>query len=66
VSTPAVCEQTVPPLSTMHAPGARLGAAGVDALLALLGTATVPPREIVPCRLVDSGSTGPVPMALTA
>jgi DNA-binding LacI/PurR family transcriptional regulator len=66
VSTPAVCEQTVPPLSTMHAPGARLGAAGVDALLALLGTATVPPPEIVPCRLVDSGSTGPVPMALTA
>lgn len=66
VSTPAVCEQTVPPLSTMHAPGARLGAAGVDALLALLGTATVPPREIVPCRLVDSGSTGPVPMVLTA
>ncbi|HEY0239087.1 MAG TPA: LacI family DNA-binding transcriptional regulator [Friedmanniella sp.] len=66
VSTPAVCEQTVPPLTTLHAPGARLGAAGVDALLALLGTGRVPPREIVPCRLVESGSTGPAPLVLTA
>lgn len=61
VSSPAVAGQTVPPLSTMHAPGARLGRAGVDALLALLDTGTPPAPELVPCRLVDGGSTGPAP-----
>ncbi|WP_454051850.1 LacI family DNA-binding transcriptional regulator [Cellulomonas sp. Marseille-Q8402] len=61
VSSPAVAGQTVPPLTTLHAPGAQLGRAGVDALLALLDTGTVPPPVLEPCRLVDLGSTGPVP-----
>lgn len=61
VSSPAVAEQTVPPLTTLHAPGAQLGRAGVDALLALLDTGTPPPPALLPCRLVDCGSTGPVP-----
>ncbi|GIG37722.1 LacI family transcriptional regulator [Cellulomonas pakistanensis] len=61
VSSPAVAGQTVPPLTTLHAPGAQLGRAGVDALLALLGTGTVPAPVLEPCRLVDLGSTGPVP-----
>jgi DNA-binding LacI/PurR family transcriptional regulator len=62
VSSPAVAGQTVPPLTTMHAPGARLGAAGVDALLTLLDDGSTPPPELVPCRLVDCGSTGPAPV----
>ncbi|VTR77598.1 LacI family DNA-binding transcriptional regulator [Cellulomonas hominis] len=62
VSSPAVAGQTVPPLTTMHAPGARLGAAGVDALLALLDDGSTPPPALVPCRLVDCGSTGPAPV----
>jgi DNA-binding LacI/PurR family transcriptional regulator len=62
VSSPAVAEQTVPPLTTMHAPGARLGAAGVDALLTLLDDGSTPPPTLVPCRLVDCGSTGPAPV----
>jgi DNA-binding LacI/PurR family transcriptional regulator len=61
VSSPAVSGQTVPPLTTLHAPGAQLGRAGVDALLALLDTGTPPPPALLPCRLVDCGSTGPVP-----
>jgi DNA-binding LacI/PurR family transcriptional regulator len=56
-----VSGQTVPPLTTLHAPGAQLGRAGVDALLALLDTGTPPPPALLPCRLVDCGSTGPVP-----
>ena len=62
VSSPAVAGQTVPPLTTMHAPGARLGAAGVDALLTLLDDGSTPPPALVPCRLVDCGSTGPAPV----
>jgi DNA-binding LacI/PurR family transcriptional regulator len=65
VSSPAVAGQTVPPLTTLHAPGAQLGRAGVDALLALLETGTVPPPVLEPCRLVDLGSTGPVPAGAT-
>jgi hypothetical protein len=61
VSSPAVAGQTVPPLTTLHAPGAQLGRAGVDALLALLGTGEVPAPVLEPCRLVDLGSTGPAP-----
>lgn len=65
VSSPAVAGQTVPPLTTLHAPGAQLGRAGVDALLALLDTGTVPAPVLEPCRLVDCGSTGPVPAGAT-
>lgn len=61
VSSPAVAGQTVPPLTTLHAPGAQLGRAGVDALLALLGTGEVPAPVLEPCRLVDLGSTGTAP-----
>lgn len=61
VSSPAVAGQTVPPLTTLHAPGEQLGRAGVDALLALLGTGEVPAPVLEPCRLVDLGSTGPAP-----
>jgi DNA-binding LacI/PurR family transcriptional regulator len=65
VSSPAVAGQTVPPLTTLHAPGAQLGRSGVDALLALLDTGVVPPPVLEPCRLVDLGSTGPVPAGAT-
>ncbi len=66
VSSPAVAGQTVPPLTTMHAPGDRLGRSAVDALLTLLDTGAAPPAELVPCALVDSGSTGPAPAARLA
>jgi DNA-binding LacI/PurR family transcriptional regulator len=55
----------VPPLTTLHAPGAQLGRAGVDALLALLDTGVVPPPVLERCRLVDLGSTGPVSAGAT-
>lgn len=61
VSSPAVTGQSVPPLTTLHAPGAELGRAGVDVLLALLGVGTPPPPAVLACRLVDCGSTGPAP-----
>ncbi|RMI04622.1 LacI family transcriptional regulator [Cellulomonas triticagri] len=61
VSSPAVAEQTVPPLTTLHAPGAQLGRAAVDALLALLLTGAALAPVLERCRLVDHGSTGPVP-----
>lgn len=61
VSSPGVAGLTVPPLTTFDAPGARLGRAGVDALLRLLETGQVPEPVLVPCDLVDSGSTAPVP-----
>lgn len=57
VSTPAVAGQTVPPLTTWHAPGAALGRAGVDTLLALLDTGEVPDPVLIGCGLVDLGST---------
>lgn len=61
VSTPAVAGQTVPPLTTWHAPGSALGRAGVDALLTVLDTGQVPDTVLIACGLVDLGSTGPVP-----
>lgn len=61
VSSPAVAGQTVPPLTTLHAPGAQLGRAGVDALLALLD-GSAPPPVLERCRFVDHGSTGPAPV----
>lgn len=59
VSTPAVAGQTVPPLTTWHAPGADLGRAGVDTLLTVLDTGEVPEPVLIGCGLVDLGSTGP-------
>ncbi|NKY24072.1 LacI family transcriptional regulator [Cellulomonas denverensis] len=61
VSTPAVAGQTVPPLTTWHAPGVALGRAGVDLLLSVLGTGEVPAPTLIGCGLVDLGSTGPAP-----
>lgn len=66
VSSPAVAGQTVPPLTTLHAPGAQLGRAGVDALLALLDTGAPPEHALLPCRFVDCGSTGPAPAPAAA
>ncbi|WP_448061556.1 LacI family DNA-binding transcriptional regulator [Cellulomonas hominis] len=61
VSSPAVGEQTVPPLTTMHAPGAELGRRGVDTLLALVEHGSAPDQALASCLLVEGGSTGPVP-----
>ncbi|MEV7974320.1 LacI family DNA-binding transcriptional regulator [Cellulomonas sp. NPDC089187] len=61
ISTPAVAGQSVPPLTTWHAPGVALGRAGVDTLLTLLDTGEVPAPVLIGCELVDLGSTGPVP-----
>lgn len=61
VSSPAVAQLTVPPLTTLHAPGATLGRAGVEALLALLDDGEVPAPVLVPCRLVDGASTAAAP-----
>lgn len=61
VSTPAVAGQTVPPLTTWHAPGVALGRAGVDLLLSVLGTGLVPAPTLIGCGFVDLGSTGPAP-----
>lgn len=61
VSSPAVTGQTVPPLTTLHAPGARLGRAGVDALLALIETGSAPLPVLERCRFVDCGSTAAPP-----
>lgn len=63
VSSPTVSAQTVPPLTTLHAPGSELGRAGVEALLELLDTGQPPRTHLAPCRLVDCGSTGPAPRA---
>lgn len=66
VSTPAVAGQTVPPLTTWHAPGSALGRAGVNTLLTVLDTGQVPEPVLIGCGLVDLGSTGPAPVTEAA
>ncbi|MGN8246687.1 LacI family DNA-binding transcriptional regulator [Cellulomonas soli] len=61
VSSPSVARLTVPPLTTLHAPGSALGRAGVEALLAFLDDQQVRPPVLVPCRLVEGASTAPSP-----
>lgn len=61
VSTPAVAGQTVPPLTTLRAPGSQLGRAGVEALLTLLDTGQAPAPLLFPCDVVLRASTGPAP-----
>lgn len=61
VSSPSVGRLTVPPLTTLHAPGAVLGRAGVEALLTFLEGGQVTEPVLVACDLVEGGSTAPAP-----
>ncbi len=61
VTSPGVGAMSNPVLTTMHAPGAQLGSAAVEALLHLLEGSTDPaPPVLLPCRLEPGASTGPV------
>jgi LacI family transcriptional regulator len=53
--------QVQPPLTTVAIPQHEIGATAARALLALLRGAPVPPRTLLPTRLVVRGSTGPAP-----
>jgi LacI family transcriptional regulator len=53
--------QVQPPLTTVAIPQHEIGATAARALLALLRGAPVPPRTLLPTRLVVRGSTGTAP-----
>ncbi|WP_203453439.1 LacI family DNA-binding transcriptional regulator [Jiangella aurantiaca] len=68
VSSPQVGALSHPRLTTMAAPGARLGRLGVESLLARIegppavaatGASTL--HELIPCRLDVGATTGPAP-----
>ncbi|WP_199423447.1 LacI family DNA-binding transcriptional regulator [Actinotalea solisilvae] len=60
VTSPGVGAMSNPVLTTMHAPGAELGSAAVEALLGLLLGATPPDAPVLlPCRLEPGASTAP-------
>lgn len=60
VTSPGVGAMSNPVLTTMHAPGAALGSAAVDALLGLLdGAPPVAQPVLLPCRLEPGDSTAP-------
>lgn len=59
-SSTRVAEMTFPPLTTYSPPSAALGRLGVRVLIDRLTEVPGPPvRELLPCTLVDRGSTGP-------
>ncbi len=60
VSSPRVAEMTMPPLTTMAPPAAELGRRGIELLIQQLEAPRRDvPQELLPCRLVVRGSTGP-------
>lgn len=61
VTSPGVSAMSYPPLTTMNAPGAELGRAAVDHLVALLNPAAERPlNRLVPCQFGNGKSIGPV------
>lgn len=63
VSSSGVAEMFVPQLTSMEAPAAALGRLGVDYLVEQLDSSAIGgDRQIlVPCNMVERGSTGPSP-----
>jgi DNA-binding LacI/PurR family transcriptional regulator len=60
VTSPGVGEMSNPPLTTMHAPGARLGRLGVQKLLSLVDSSRPStPNVLIPCVLEPGSSVAP-------
>ncbi|HEY0605199.1 MAG TPA: LacI family DNA-binding transcriptional regulator [Herpetosiphonaceae bacterium] len=60
VSSARVAEMMVPPLTTLEPPSGELGRLGVELLIQQLETQVQEaPQELLPCRLVVRGSSGP-------
>lgn len=61
-SSERAAEMTMPALTTMEVPSIQLGRLGVEALLRQLDDdGAAPVQQVLPCRLVVRGSSGPPP-----
>lgn len=50
-----------PTLTIMRSPGPELGRLGVESLITLVSGGSVPPPQLIPCRLEIASSTAPPP-----
>ncbi len=67
VSSARMAEMTIPPLTTMAAPSAELGRLGIELLIQQLETQEPNiQQQLLPCRLVVRGSSGPAPRGTSA
>jgi DNA-binding LacI/PurR family transcriptional regulator len=65
-SSERAAEMTMPALTTMEVPSNQLGRLGVEALLRQLDEdGAAPVQQVLPCRLVVRGSSGPPPAPTT-